>query len=264
MKNRVLIVKHDTKSVQDIRRKLDARSDIVIIGTCCDGKNAISSIRNNNPDVVIMDLLLPNVDGLAVMEEVNRLGDRGVRFVLVANMSQIRFIEASYKGSFDNILVYIIEENVQDYDIVKEIGKVAGSKSKGIVVISDEENKEEALNKLELTVTETIHEIGVPAHIKGYQYLRTSIVMAVNDMDVLNSITKQLYPSVAKLYDTTPSRVERAIRHAIEVAWSRGKMDTINELFSYTMNSGRSKPTNSEFIALIADKIRLETKSKSA
>ncbi len=113
---------------------------------------------------------------------------------------------------------------------------------------------------MEADVTDIIHEIGVPAHIKGYQYLREAIMMSVDDIEMLNSITKILYPTIAKRYQTTPSRVERAIRHAIEVAWSRGKMDTIDELFGYTINNGKGKPTNSEFIALIADKIRLDYK----
>lgn len=113
---------------------------------------------------------------------------------------------------------------------------------------------------LEADVTEIIHEIGVPAHIKGYQYLRDAIIMSVNDMDMLNSITKILYPTIAKKYQTTSSRVERAIRHAIEVAWSRGKMDTIDEMFGYTIHNGKGKPTNSEFIALITDRIRLKYK----
>ncbi|MDR1700701.1 MAG: sporulation transcription factor Spo0A, partial [Lachnoclostridium sp.] len=113
---------------------------------------------------------------------------------------------------------------------------------------------------LETDVTNIIHEIGVPAHIKGYQYLRDAIMMSINDSEMLNSITKLLYPSIAKQHQTTPSRVERAIRHAIEVAWNRGKVDTIDELFGYTVNNGKGKPTNSEFVALIADKIRLEHK----
>ena len=116
---------------------------------------------------------------------------------------------------------------------------------------------------LERDVTGMLHKIGVPAHIKGYQYLREAIIMSVNDIDMLNSITKILYPTIAKKFQTTPSRVERAIRHAIEVAWSRGKMDTIDALFGYTINNGKGKPTNSEFIALIADKIRLEYRSNS-
>ena len=120
-----------------------------------------------------------------------------------------------------------------------------------------EEHKEPQGHNLEKDVTDMIHEIGVPAHIKGYQYLREAIMMSVEDVEMLNSITKILYPSIAKKYQTTPSRVERAIRHAIEVAWSRGKMETLDALFGYTINMGKGKPTNSEFIALIADKIRL-------
>ena len=115
---------------------------------------------------------------------------------------------------------------------------------------------------LETRVTDMIHEIGIPAHIKGYHYLRDAIIMAVDDMDVLNAITKVLYPTIAKMHQTTASRVERAIRHAIEVAWSRGKLDTLDELFGYTVSNGKGKPTNSEFIALIADTIRLENKNR--
>ena len=120
------------------------------------------------------------------------------------------------------------------------------------------EKKEKVEHDLEQDVTDMIHEIGVPAHIKGYQYLREAIMMSVEDIDMLNSITKILYPTIAKKYQTTPSRVERAIRHAIEVAWSRGRMETLDALFSYTVNTGKGKPTNSEFIALIADRISLQ------
>lgn len=130
---------------------------------------------------------------------------------------------------------------------------------------NDENTTENTLNRenLESRVTNMLHEIGIPAHIKGYHYLRDAIIMAVNDMDVLNAITKILYPTVAKKYQTTSSRVERAIRHAIEVAWSRGKLDTLDELFGYTVSTGKGKPTNSEFIALIADTIQLEYRHKS-
>ena len=120
------------------------------------------------------------------------------------------------------------------------------------------EQKAKKEHNLEQDVTDMIHEIGVPAHIKGYQYLREAIMMAVEDIDMLNSITKVLYPTIAKKFQTTPSRVERAIRHAIEVAWSRGRMETLDALFGYTVNTGKGKPTNSEFIALIADRIRLQ------
>lgn len=133
----------------------------------------------------------------------------------------------------------------------------SAGKSEDVTVLAPRAEKEPEKRDLEKDVTDMIHELGVPAHIKGYQYLREAIMMSVEDMDMLNSITKVLYPTIAKKFQTTPSRVERAIRHAIEVAWSRGKMETLDALFGYTINTGKGKPTNSEFIALIADKIRL-------
>lgn len=133
----------------------------------------------------------------------------------------------------------------------------SAGKSEDVTVIAPKQEKEPEKRDLEKDVTDMIHELGVPAHIKGYQYLREAIMMSVEDMDMLNSITKVLYPTIAKKFQTTPSRVERAIRHAIEVAWSRGRMETLDALFGYTINTGKGKPTNSEFIALIADKIRL-------
>ena len=147
---------------------------------------------------------------------------------------------------------------------IKHIRRVGEKKAREVTRQngSEEQNTYKERN-LEADVTNVIHEIGVPAHIKGYQYLRDAIILSVDDMEMLNSITKILYPTIAKKHQTTPSRVERAIRHAIEVAWSRGKMDTIDELFGYTVSTGKGKPTNSEFIALIADKIRLEYKNHS-
>ena len=142
-------------------------------------------------------------------------------------------------------------------------GEISKSKAETVELTGVEKEypviKSESTKKydLEKDVTEIIHEIGVPAHIKGYQYLREAIMMSVNEIDMLSSITKVLYPTIAEKYDTTPSRVERAIRHAIEVAWNRGRMETLNSLFGYTISQGKGKPTNSEFIALIADKIRL-------
>ena len=161
---------------------------------------------------------------------------------------------------------YVILKPFDQNSLMKKIRQVKnGKKAKedaGKFISMEKEQKHTDMEyQLEVIVTNIIHEIGVPAHIKGYQYLRDSIKMAVTDMDILNSITKQLYPTIAKMHKTTPSRVERAIRHAIEVAWNRGKMDTIHELFGYTIQSGKGKPTNSEFIALISDKIRLEYKN---
>ncbi len=264
MKTKVLIIKHDTKSATDIKKMLESQNDIEVCGCIYDGEHALQTIKMNNPNVVILDLMLPNKDGIAVMDEVNQLGNKGYKFIVRGNTSQIKFAEAICKGKMPNIFVNMITDNTKEIEIGKEVMLTARSKLRDVKVYQSEDISETEQNKLEVMVTEIIHEIGVPAHIKGYQYLRSSIMMAVQDMDILDSITKQLYPSIAKQYDTTPSRVERAIRHAIEVAWGRGKTDTINDLFGYSMNNGRTKPTNSEFIALIADKIRLDTKMLSA
>ena len=264
MKTKVLIIKHDTKAATELRQQLAKNKDICVCDIISDGGNAVSAIRAQNPNVILLDFLLPNLDGLAVMEEVNGWGTRGYRFLLQGNASQIRFAQNTCRGNVDHIFVRFIDEEYNDLDLEKEILTLARGKQTGMSVCQPEDAGEELQTKLEVKVTEIIHEVGVPAHIKGYQYLRSSILMAVQDMDILDSITKQLYPSIAKAYATPPSRVERAIRHAIEVAWSRGNSDTMHELFGYTLQQGKLKPTNSEFIALIADKIRLESKMKSA
>ena len=163
----------------------------------------------------------------------------------------------------DNEKVYKILGDLMSMDKEFQIMITVPSGNKGSSIKGQDTvvNNVSIIRDLEKDVTEMIHEIGVPAHIKGYQYLREAIMMSVEDNEMLNSITKVLYPSIAKKYQTTPSRVERAIRHAIEVAWSRGKMETLDALFGYTINTGKGKPTNSEFIALISDKIRLQYKN---
>lgn len=264
MKTKTLILKRDAKSAREVKQRIEANNNIEVCDVLCDGDQAVTSIKKYNPNVIVLDLLLPNKDGIAVLEDVNGLGNRGYKFILKGNAAQLSFVEATCKGKLNNIFVNMIDDEMKDVNICEEIINTGKSKAKDVRIFREEAPSEESQNQLEVMVTDIIHEIGVPAHIKGYQYLRSSIMMAVNDMDVLNSITKQLYPTIAKEHGTTPSRVERAIRHAIEVAWGRGKTDTINELFGYAIHAGREKPTNGEFIALIADKIRLENKMKSA
>jgi two-component system response regulator (stage 0 sporulation protein A) len=239
----------------------------VITGCISDGAAAVDSIIRQKADVVIMDLLLPNKDGLAIIEEIiskdmeNKEG-KGIKIIVYANKNQAAFLKSAVGGSKSRCTIQIVEEMALDYDLIKEIKRLAKLEAQGLITYSSSESRILQQNELYNVVTELIHEIGVPAHIKGYQYIRSSIMMAVNDVDILNSITKQLYPDIAKTYKTTPSRVERAIRHAIEVAWERGNQDMIEELFGYS--AGAAKPTNSLFIALIADKIRLDAKLKSA
>ena len=222
-----------------------------------DGERALVAFDTYKPNLILLDLMLPGIDGYQVCREIR-------------TRSNTPIIMLSAKGEvFDKVLGlelgaddYIMKpfDNDMIIDRIKRIKNrsVPGMEKRKINAYEKAEPVSE--RSLEADVTEIIHEIGVPAHIKGYQYLRDAIVMSVNDMEMLNSITKILYPTIAKKYQTTSSRVERAIRHAIEVAWSRGKMDTIDEMFGYTIHNGKGKPTNSEFIALITDRIRLEHK----
>ncbi len=256
---KVLIANHDEKTTKDMEFILKKHKDIDIIGKTVDGSTTLQIIKDKEPNIVILDPFLSVIDGFGVIEKSKEINTKGVKYILSMYKGQERIIEHSEEGDIVSIVMLPTEENTL-YDGIKMALSSKANNSKGVVVFEDDKNN----NDLEVQVTNIIHEIGVPAHIKGYQYLRSSIIMSIEDMDILNSITKQLYPSIAKIYSTTPSRVERAIRHAIEVAWSRGKMDTINELFGYTVSAVKGKPTNSEFIALIADKIRLDNKLKSA
>ena len=210
-----------------------------------------------------MDIIMPKLDGLAVLDRVNHEPEmKKPAFIVISAVGQEKTTEDAFELGAD---YYILKPFDRD-TVLKRIKRARVKRPGFPVKIKAAEtnvNEKEYLERnLETDVTNIIHEVGVPAHIKGYQYLRDAIIMSVTDMEMLNSITKILYPTIAKQHQTTPSRVERAIRHAIEVAWSRGKMDTIEELFGYTVSGGKGKPTNSEFIALIADKIRLEYKNR--
>lgn len=259
---KVAIVDGNDRMIEITTKILERNADIQIVGKTKDGNIAIDIIRKNKPDVVLIDFVLKNLDGLSVIERIKedkKLND--VKFIVLSSVCKEGLMEQAFSAGVE---YYILKPF--DYDaLVTRIRQVYMS-SKGISKVAQGivyENHEIVSDwSLETDVTNIIHEIGVPAHIKGYQYLRDAIIMSVNDAEMLNSITKLLYPTIAKRHKTTPSRVERAIRHAIEVAWSRGKMDTIDELFGYTVSNGKGKPTNSEFVALIADKIRLEYKLK--
>lgn len=239
-------------------------NELELVGQADNGKDIYEIIKEKEPDVVLLDIIMPKVDGLTVMEKVNQ--DQTMKkhpaFIVISAVGQEQITENAFNLG---ACYYIMKPFDNDMIInrIKHFRNINHEKNREIRKIGYcERNQEIKECNLEVDVTNIIHEIGVPAHIKGYQYLRDAISMSVEDMEMLNSITKVLYPTIAKKYQTTPSRVERAIRHAIEVAWSRGKMDTIDALFGYTVSVGKGKPTNSEFIALIADKIRLEYKNR--
>lgn len=238
--------------------------ELDVIGTARNGEDIYKIIREEEPDVVLLDIIMPKLDGLGVLDKVNQ--DKTIKkmptFIMVSAIGQDRVTEDAFNLGADYYIMKPFDEKII-ISRIKRTRKVEQEKKIEIMptFASKQEKKPEKTEEdLETDVTEIIHEVGVPAHIKGYQYLRDAIVMSVKDMDMLNSITKILYPTIAKKYQTTPSRVERAIRHAIEVAWSRGRMDTLDEMFGYTINRGKGKPTNSEFIALITDRIRLDYK----
>lgn len=237
-------------------------SELQVIGTAKDGEEAYHLIKEKEPDVVLLDIVMPKLDGLGVLDRIRADGTMKNRpaFLMVSAVGNECITEDAFAKGAD----YYIMKPFDYTQILDRIKSVRNRRNVKKVHQHTEAGKDilSLQQSLEEDVTEMIHEVGVPAHIKGYQYLREAIVMSVNNMDMLNSVTKVLYPGIAKKYQTTPSRVERAIRHAIEVAWSRGKMDTLDELFGYTISNGKGKPTNSEFIALITDKIRLQMRKR--
>ena len=240
---------------------VESDKDLKLVGKARNGEDIYHIIRDKQPDVVLLDLIMPKMDGISVMEMIG--ADKTVKkqpnFIIVTAIGQERITE----DAFEKGAAYYILKPFRNETILQRI-KSSGHAEKSVTPYTDYTvYAEPSEEDLETQVTELLHEIGIPAHIKGYQYLRDAIMMSVDDKEMLNSITKILYPSIAKQHGTTPSRVERAIRHAIEVAGSRGKVDTIDELFGYTVHNGKGKPTNSEFVALIADKIRLEQKMKA-
>ena len=267
MSQLTILVVDDNRSFRDtVKRTIEQQADMKIVGEAADGEEALELIRYLKPDVVLLDLVMPKLDGIGVMEALSKEKLPKAPVVIIVSavihdsiMSQLISMGAAYylaKTCDQALLVSRIRQmkgvSQQSVPAMPVTGRNAAQDDVAVRARSVD---------VETEVTNLIHEVGVPAHIKGYQYLRESILMAIEDMDILNAITKQLYPAIAKKFDTTPSRVERAIRHAIEVAWSRGKMDTIEKLFSYSISMGKGKPTNSEFIALIADRMRLELKA---
>ena len=268
----VLIADDNQEFSTTLATYLKNQEDMVVVGRAKDGNEALDMVSSLMPDVLLLDVIMPHLDGIGVLEQMNmiKLNKKPICIMLSAvgqDKVTRRAIElgAEYYvvKPFDIDLLITRIRELKNYKpssqnnnfISREIGT---SKQQYIDIPSNSSNRED---NIEALVTNVIHEVWVPAHIKVYKYLREAIIMVINDIDVINQITKCLYPQIANKFHTTPSRVERAIRHAIEVAWGRGEQKTVENIFGYTISAAKGKPTNSEFIAMISDKLRLELKS---
>lgn len=271
MKEKISILLSDdnVEFTNTLTTYLEKQEDIEVIGVAKDGNEAYQMIINTKPDVVLLDIIMPHLDGLGVLEKVgNTKLEKTPIFIMLSAVGQDKITQRAINlgaqyyvvKPFDIELLVKRIRDVRFNQNVPSRGNFISREARPSYIEIEPSSKNDK-SKLEALVTNIIHEVGVPAHIKGYQYLREAIMMVVNNIEVINQITKQLYPEIARKYHTTPSRVERAIRHAIEVAWGRGQSDTVERIFGYTVSATKGKPTNSEFIAMIADKLRLELKS---
>ena len=255
-KIKVLIADSNPDFRAMLTEAISSHAELEVIGCVTDGINAVRMVRDNSPDVVIMDIIMPPLDGLCAIRDINALTlKKRPQIYILSKFSSESVIEEARSLGVDYFMLKPFDVSILIERMLTKPAK-ADSAMSNIPMRSVDPDVD-----IEIRVTEIIHEIGVPAHIKGYQYLRDAIIMTINDMEVINAITKILYPSVAKRYQTTSSRVERAIRHAIEVAWDRGDLDTLQSFFGYTVSNAKGKPTNSEFISMIADKLRLQLKA---
>lgn len=268
-KIRVLIADDNIEFAMTLHTCLEKEEEMEVIGMAKDGNEAYAMIMQKAPDVVLLDVIMPHLDGLGVLEKLNSTPMSKVPLcIMLSAVGQDKITQKAINLGAEYYIVKpfdisLLIKRIKDFKYYQPDntkGNVISREIKQQYIAIAPENKKEEGN-LEALVTNVIHEVGVPAHIKGYQYLREAIMMVVNDIDIINQITKQLYPEIADKYKTTPSRVERAIRHAIEVAWGRGQQETVENIFGYTVSASKGKPTNSEFIAMIADKLRLELKS---
>ncbi len=266
-KIKILIADDNFDFASTIANYIEMQDDMEVLAIAIDGLEAFEKIRDLKPDVVLMDMIMPHVDGIGVLEKLNATGIMPICIMISAvgqDAITARAIELGAKyymvKPFDMELAMkrVRELAIKNGTVNINMNSNIKETKQTYIAMENVSNKD---NNIEARVTNIIHEVGVPAHIKGYQYLRDGIMMVIENVEVINQITKSLYPDLAKKYKTTPSRVERAIRHAIEVAWNRGQIEATERIFGYTVNANKGKPTNSEFIAMIADKLRLEMKS---
>ena len=269
-KIKVLIADDNYEFGMTLKNYLVNDEEMEIVGIARDGEEAYSGVLRLKPDVLLLDVIMPHLDGIGVLEKLNKtkLEKQPVK-IMVSAVGQDKITQKAISLGADYYIVkpFDIElltqriKEIKNEDIESIKDTIVNHEIKSPYIMTkkyDESNK----NDLEAAVTNIIHEVGVPAHIKGYQFLREAIIMSVKNIEMINQVTKLLYPDIANKYNTTPSRVERAIRHAIEVAWGRGDPKVTESIFGYTVSADKGKPTNSEFIAMIADKLSSALKSE--
>lgn len=241
-----IIIADDNKNFsENLEQFLESNEDMTVVGMTNNGIDVLKMVEELEPDILILDLILPRLDGLGVLNQLNGMTSRP-KVIISTAMGQENMTQEAVRLGIDYFLL-------KPYDfqtISMRIHQLTGG---GITVVP----QVAATGSYDVEVTSILHQMGVPAHIKGYQYLRDAIVFVIEDINLLGAVTKELYPMIAEKYNTTASRVERAIRHGIELAWDRGNIDLMNKYFGYTIDVERGKPTNSEFIAMIADKLKM-------
>ena len=267
----VVIVDDNPMILNTLDEVISSEAGLSVIGRADNGKDAIDMIKDTQPDVVLLDLVMPQMDGITVVENIKKKTSmlKNPAFIILSAVGGEQMTEEAFQAGANYFLMKPFDKDILVNKIrrigkrpVRPVpGKVLEAPLKAATPEEAAMNREEYMKEhLETDITKMLHELGIPAHIKVYQYLRDAISMVVRDREMMEAVTKILYPEIAKKNYTSSSRVERAIRHAIEVAWGRGSLEVIDELFGYTISTGKGKPTNSEFIALIADKICLDYK----
>lgn len=253
-----MILADDNREFAELLKEhLSSQKDIEVIGVAYNGGDVIELLKQRNPDVLVLDIIMPHLDGLGVLEQIQLMNlQPKPKIIMLTAFGQ----ESITQRAVELGATYYILKPFDMEVLTDRIRQMCGDRLSSQQMSNHRTPPLHKQNNLDANITNVIHEIGVPAHIKGYLYLREAITMVYKEVDLLGAITKSLYPRIAEKFHTTPSRVERAIRHAIEVAWNRGNMDSIRNLFGYTINVTKAKPTNSEFIAMVADKLRIEHK----
>ena len=267
---KVAITDDNQQYAEMVGAYLQSKDDIEVVGLAEDGFSCMDLLRKEKPDILLLDMMMKHMDGIAVLDRIQRMSPKPKVIVLSGMTSDYMVERAILKGAMDYLVkpfdLECLYERIIDigrsgygYGVYQqaEDGTMMAAESMTAYQTTHRGRNDQRRKPIEVVVTELMHDMGVPAHVKGYQYLRDAILRALSDENLANNITKELYPKVAAKYNTSPDRVERAIRHAIELAWVRGNVDLMTEYFGYTINLQKGKPTNAEFIAMVSDRIRL-------